>query len=105
MPRNGCTVAAEVYDALKKIGLARGRPYNGSTGAEVRDALEKLGGIKEEYVKLLPKALRVRGFSALCDWKRRNPKEAASMTEMGQDAARRNLCYYVTKIRFPNMVM
>ena len=74
---------------------ARGRASNGSVAAEVCDALEKLGGITAENVKLLPRAVRVRGFAALCEWKKTHPIAAASMNERGHDASRRYLCQFV----------
>ena len=71
------------------------RNSNGTAAAEIYEALEKLGGINEENVKLLPKPLRTRGFAALKKWKKRNPQAAASMTERGHDACRRYLCHFI----------
>ena len=79
---------------IEKLSGGR-RASNGTAAAEIYEALEKLGGITAENVKLLPKALRNKGFSALCEWKKRTPQAAASMTERGQDAARRYLCQFV----------
>ena len=80
------------FDPLAKMSP---KPITGSAAAEVFDALEKLGGISEEYVKLLPKAMRNRGFAALDQWKKSNPEAAAKMNETGHDASRRYLCQFV----------
>ena len=61
------------FDPLAKMAP---KPITGSAATEVFEELQKLGGINEENVKLLPKALRLRGFAALCEWKKRNPLEA-----------------------------
>ena len=71
------------------------KSLTGNPAAEVFDALEKLGGINEENVKLLPKKLRVRGFAALDQWKKTNPDAAAQMVNTGHQAARRYLCQFV----------
>ena len=47
----------------------------GSAAAEVYEALEKLGGINEQNVKLLPKPMRTRAYAALDQWKKQIQKQ------------------------------